>query len=167
MRNAGLRSTIVACGIRRSYCPNVLLAVFVCQRPFLLEICMKSFHAIRSTIEQLDERTLPSATVLDLTSHGAEVTNGSFIARQIDAQPTGTGYIDSFVRIQGAASGGGAEQGYNTTARPLQFDENKSPQFTRSLALGQVPVVMVDGVAYREFLLDINKKSSSPLLSVD
>ena len=62
---------------------------------------------------------------------------------------------------------GGSEQGYNTDARPLQFDENKSPQFTRSLTLGEVPVVNVGGVEYREFLLDINQKSSASLLSLD
>jgi len=76
--------------------------------------------------EQLDDRLVPSATVLDLTTHAAEVVTDGFIARQTDAQPTGTGFIDSFVRVQGAASGGGSEQGYNTTARPLQFDENKA-----------------------------------------
>jgi hypothetical protein len=117
--------------------------------------------------EQLDERTLPSAGVMDLTAHGAAAAADTFIARQTDAQPTGTGFINSFVRVQGAASGGGSEQGYNTTARPLQFDENKSPQFTRGLTLGQVPVVTVNGVAYREFLLDINQKSSDSKLSVD
>ena len=53
------------------------------------------------------------------------------------------------------------------TAGPLQFDENKSPQFTRSLTLDQVPIVNVNGVSYRQFLLDINQKASSPLLSLD
>src|SRR5262245_54137957 len=121
----------------------------------------------RPDVEHLDARLVPSATVLDLTVSGSEATAGDAIVRQTDAQPTGTGYIRSFVRVQGAAPGGGGEQGYNTEARPLQFDENKSPQFTRSLTLGQVPVVTVGGVEYREFLLDINQKSSSPLLSLD
>lgn len=121
----------------------------------------------RLNLEILDDRRLPSATPLDLTSRAAEVDQAGFIVRQVDAQPTGTGYIKSFVRIQGAASGGGSEQGYNTTARPLQFDENKSPQFTRSLTLGEVPVVTVNGANYREFLLDINQKSSASKLSLD
>lgn len=116
-------------------------------------------------VEELDERVVPA--VHSLTSRGAELVADGFIARQVDAQPTGTGKIQSFVRVQGAASGGGTQQGYNTTARPLQFDENKSPQFTRGLTLGQVPVVHVNGVAYREFLLDINQKASAPLLSLD
>ncbi len=128
---------------------------------------MEPARPVRLAVERLDDRTLPSATVLGLTTHGAEVVADSFIARQVDAQPTGTGNINSFVRVQGAAAGGGTQQGYNTTARPLQFDENKSPQFTRGLTLGQVPRVVVGGVAYREFLLDINQKSSSPLLSLD
>ena len=115
--------------------------------------------------EELDERAMPA--VHSLTSVGAELATDGFIARQVAAQPTGTGHIHSFVRVQGAASGGGIEQGYNTTARPLQFDENKSPVFTRGLKLNQVPVVMVNGVAYREFLLDINQKSSSSKLSLD
>src|SRR5262249_20334988 len=122
---------------------------------------------VKLTAEQLDDRTLPSATVLDLTAAGASVTTDGFRANQVDAQPTGTGFIHSFVRIQGAAPGGGIEQGYNTTARPLQFDENPSPQFTRALTLDQVPIVVVDGVAYREFLLDINQKASASRLSVD
>ena len=118
-------------------------------------------------LESLDDRLVPSATMLDLTHRGDAAAAGGAIVRQSDAQPTGSGNIHSFVRIQGAANGGGSEQGYNTDARPLQFDENKSPQFTRSLTLGRVPVVTVDGVRYREFLLDINQKSSSPYLSLD
>jgi hypothetical protein len=128
---------------------------------------MASTRTPTLTAEELDDRTLPSATVHALTTAGAEHVTEGFIARQVAAQPTGTGFIHSFVRVQGAASGGGIEQGYNTTARPLQFDENKSPQFTRGLTLDQVPRVMENGVAYREFLLDINQKSSSPRLSLD
>ena len=122
----------------------------------------------RLGLESLDSRLVPSATVLDLTTADAEATAPSgAIVQQTAPQPTGTGFIHSFVRIQGAASGGGTEQGYNTDGRPLQFDENKSPQFTRSLTLGEVPIVTVDGVDYRQFLLDINQKASSPLLSLD
>ena len=120
------------------------------------------------SLESLGERLVPSATQLDLTSRGAVASAPSgAIVEQTDAQPTGTGVIHSFLRVQGAASGGKSEQGYNTDARPLQFDENKSPQFTRSLRAGDVPTVHVGGIAYREFLLDINQRSSSSRLSVD
>jgi hypothetical protein len=110
----------------------------------------------------LDAREVPAALV-DLTFRGAEGTANGAIFNQSDPQPTGSGVIQSFVRIQGT----GVEEGYNTDARPLQLDENKSPTFTRSLAIGQVPVVTIKNVNYREFLLDINQRSSSPLLSLD
>jgi hypothetical protein len=116
-------------------------------------------------VETLDDRLVPS--VVDLTTHGASAPDGDAIVAQCDPQPTGTGFIMSFVRIQGAASGGGIEQGYNTTARPVQFDENTSPQFTRGLTAGAVPRVTINGTDYREFLLDINQKNSSPKLSLD
>ncbi len=118
-------------------------------------------------LEHLNDRLVP-AQLVDLTTVDAEafVSDGA-IVRQVDAQPTGTGHIHSFVRLQGAASGGGSEQGYNTSARPLQFDENKSPQFTRNVKLSQVPVVMENGTAYREFLLDVNQKSSASRISLD
>lgn len=118
-------------------------------------------------LSELDNRIVPSATLLDLTTAGAEAIAGEAIVRQVDAQPTGTGHIQSFVRLQGAASGGGGQQGYNTSARPLQYDENTSPVFTRNLQLSAVPVVTVNGVSYREFLLDINQKASLPKLSLD
>jgi hypothetical protein len=119
-------------------------------------------NRIRSVLESLDDRLVP-AMVVDLTTHGSSGAANGAIFQQCDAQPTGTGVIQSFVRVQAT----GVEQGYNTDARPLQFDENKSPQFTRSLAFSQVPTVFVGGVPYRQFLLDINQKSSSPLLSLD
>jgi hypothetical protein len=118
------------------------------------------------TLDTLADRIVP-ATIVDLTTPGASLPAGEAIVTQCDAQPTGTGFIQSFVRVQGAAKGGGSQHGYNTTARPLQFDENSSPSFTRSLKVGDVPRRTVDGVNYREFLLDINQKSSASFLSLD
>ncbi len=89
------------------------------------------------------------------------------IVEQVDPQPMGTGYIHAFVRIQAKNGENGIEQGYNTDGRPLQFDEKTSPSFTRSITLGQVPEVTVNGQNYFEFLLDINQNSSSPDLSLD
>lgn len=118
-------------------------------------------------IEALEGRLALSAATLDLTTRGsAGMINGAIFS-QFDARPTGTGVIDSFVRLQTANAKGTVQQGHNTDRRPLQFDENKSPQFTRSLTLGEVPLVNFGGVLYREFLLDINQKSSQPYLSLD
>src|SRR5262245_21599094 len=116
----------------------------------------------RLELQALDSREVPAALV-DLTFRGAEGTANGAIFDQSDAHPTGSGVIHSFLRVQAT----GMEQGYNTDARPLQLDENKSPTFTRSLPIGQVPVVTINNVNYREFLLDINQKSSSSLLSLD
>jgi len=117
---------------------------------------------------------LPSArasTILDMTTASSTHTQtgalgGSFTITNSDNQSTGTGVIQSFVRIN---PGGGqdAEQGFNTDARPLQFDENTSSSFTRSLSLSAVPIVILGGTAYREFLLDINQTKADPLLSLN
>ena len=87
------------------------------------------------------------------------------IVRQIGPQPTGTGYIDSFVRIQHHPT----EQGYNTDNRPLQFDEKTAATFTHSIRVANVPVVNIGGTNYREFFLDVNENSSTPnrYLSLD
>ena len=118
----------------------------------------------RLRLEQLEGRLVPAT--FNLTTPAASSVVNDAIFQQVDAQPTGTGFIRSFVRLQ---TNNAIEQGYNTDHRPLQFNENNSNQFTRSLKLGEVPVVTVDGVKYREFLLDINQKSTSTgsLLSLD
>src|SRR5262249_30159509 len=113
-------------------------------------------------LEALEDRLVLST--VDLTTRGSEGLLNGALFRQCDAQPTGTGVIRSFVRLQTNAA---TEQGYNTDARPLQFDENKSPQFTRSQLLSGVPRVTIGTTTYREFLLDINQKGSAPLLSLD
>lgn len=121
----------------------------------------------RLTLESLDNRIVP--TVLDLTSAGAQVvTPSGAILSQADPIPAGT--LHSFVRLQQNVLGsllGGTEQGYNTSARPLQFDESADAQLTHPLTLGEVPVVFVNGLAFREFLLSINQGVLSPQLSLD
>lgn len=101
----------------------------------------------------------------DLTTAGASVTVNGALFQQIAPQSTGTGVIQPFVRLQA----NGTEQGYNTGARPVQFDEKTDPNFTRNLLLSDVPVVTVNGTAYRQFLLDINENSggNNELLSLD
>ncbi|MCI0461044.1 MAG: hypothetical protein L0Z62_29195 [Gemmataceae bacterium] len=122
------------------------------------------------SLEQLEDRLIPSVSpvpTVDLTTRESSGEINGAIFRQADAQPTGTGVINSFVRLQALGNKSGAQHGYNTDARPLEFNETKSPQFTRSLRLSEVPVVNLGGKAYREFLLDINQRSSQPLLSLD
>ncbi len=106
---------------------------------------------------------------LDLTRSGASgYINGAYFVQGSFAS-AGTGVIESFVRIQ---TNQAVERGFNTDARPLQFHENNSAEFTRSLLLADVPIVSIKGTDYREFLLDINeangrKKSSLSLDAIE
>jgi hypothetical protein len=121
-------------------------------------------------VEQLEDRLVPSVSFLNLTTPGASVTlnsasqhNTVAIFQQANAQPTGD--IQSFLRLQSHFFQ--VEEGYNTDARPLQFAETTDRLFTHSLKLGDVPVVMINGVAYRQFLLEVNEPAWSPLVSLD
>jgi hypothetical protein len=81
-----------------------------------------------------------------------------------DSQSTGTGVIDSFVRVSSASDD--IVSGMNTTARPLPQDENSSPTFTHDIPEGIVPIVTISGVQYYEFLLDINQTNADPKLTL-
>jgi len=102
-----------------------------------------------------------ASTIIDLTTAGssnglgtAAAIGGTFLVQQIDPQSTGTGVIDSFLRVQS----NGAERGYNTDiGTPL---DDKGGVFTRSLLLSEVPNVVIGGVDYYQFLLDINQVDS-------
>jgi hypothetical protein len=110
--------------------------------------------------------TSATAATINLTTAGStgSFTAGTDFFEQISPSSTGTGVIESFVRI---ATNDNIVQGYNTDARPLQFDENSSPTFTHSLLLSDVPVVSLGGVDYYQFLLDINQTGTDPLLSLN
>jgi hypothetical protein len=102
------------------------------------------------------------AAIMDLTEEGAEadVYGARFI--QFDSQTAaGTGYLDSFVRLQAK----GIEAGYNTDGQ-LQFDTKGGP-FTRAIRVGDIPETLLHGILYRQLLLDINESHSRPLLSLD
>src|SRR5688500_10854899 len=86
------------------------------------------------------------------TGDQAEIDDTLFLTAAAEGS-SGTGLIQAFVRTQAD----GDEAGYNTSERPLAYDVNSSPQFTISLLLNQVPVVIIDNVEYYEFRLDINQ----------
>lgn len=101
-----------------------------------------------------------------LTAGSSGTINGAFFTNS-DPRSTGSGVIESFVRI---SSNSGYEEGYNAGARPVMPDVNTSGTFTRDLQLGSVPIVVnptgaPDG-SYYEFLLDINQKGSEPYLTL-
>jgi hypothetical protein len=106
------------------------------------------------------------ATELNFLAGGSGTINGAFFTTTDNAS-TGTGVIDSFVRM---GTNGNSESGYNATARPVMPDVNTSPSFTRDIQLSAVPIVTnPTGAApgsYYEFLLDINQLNASPNLTL-
>ncbi len=132
------------------------------------ELCRRR----RATLERLEARQLLAATnVADLTTAGATDDINGALFTQSDAANTsaGTGLISAFVRL---STNNLFERGYNTSFRPLEFDENSSPTFTRDLTLSEVPIAFVDidgdmilEPAY-EFQLDINENNPTSLLSL-
>jgi len=145
--------------------PVFTIVSFVLQRSIKTAVCLASVMLLFGGL------CTPAIALetLDLTTAGSEgkiyfdSTNFAYFM-QYDPQPTGTGYIDSFVRI---STNQLMEQGYNTDARPLEFDENNSPQFTRSLPLSDIPILNRNGIGYRQFILDINQNKPNSLLSLD
>jgi hypothetical protein len=113
----------------------------------------------RLSVERLDDRTLPA--VLNLAGAATEVAADGFIARRVDGADVAD--FTRFVRLQGF----GTEEGYNTTARRTQFDEIRGPNIQSALTLGEVPVVVVNGVAYREFVLNVNQNRFASRLALD
>src|SRR5258708_4777312 len=65
------------------------------------------------------------APTVDLANGNSGSINGALYV-WTDHQPTGTGVIVPFVRIQRK----GTEQGYNTSGSPLPFDEKDPLNFT-------------------------------------
>jgi hypothetical protein len=102
-----------------------------------------------------------AAIIVDLTSEAASGSIGGAIYKQVDPRATGTGVINTFLRIQKT----GIEEGFNTNYRPVEFDE-KLGVHSRALLLSDVPQVLIDGQIYREFLLDLNESNSQPLISL-
>jgi hypothetical protein len=96
---------------------------------------------------------------VDLSTTGSSGTANGALFQQIAPQPTGTGYIDPFLRLQSQGVDLTAE-GYNTSYRPFEFDEKNPLNYTHDLLLADVPVVTINGLAYREFKLDINESSA-------
>lgn len=102
------------------------------------------------------------AVVLDLTTAGSSGSINGGIFQQYSPRATGSGKIDSFVRIHSF----GVQQGYNTDYRPVEFDEDTTATFTHSLLVSEVPTVNINGSYYLEFLLDINQNGQN-ILSMD
>src|SRR6476660_8264052 len=100
------------------------------------------------------------ASGCNLYTSSASCTFNNGVFNVVGPHPTGTGVIDSFLRVQQK----GAEEGFNTGARPMTCDtrtcdDKTDPNFTRNLLSSTVPVVNIGGTDYRAFYLDINESA--------
>ncbi|CAN5486998.1 hypothetical protein BH18VER1_BH18VER1_09700 [soil metagenome] len=104
--------------------------------------------------------TSAKATVVDLTTaNEGSITNqyGTAVFQFTQPQPTGTGVIQPFLRVQGSPT----EEGYNTSGTP-QFD-TKAGIFTHDIQFSdlQSTTVMLDGTSYFKILLDVNEPNGN------
>ena len=104
-----------------------------------------------------------SAFTCDLTTTGSSCQIGDAWYLQMDQQPTGSDQM-SFVRIGDNKQ---EVQGYNTSFRPVQFNEITDLTHTHDLAVADIPIVEYQGGSYYQFGLDINQTGANPLLSLD
>lgn len=114
-----------------------------------------------------------SAAMYDLSSSGSDSvtvtggTGGTALFNTIFDQPAGTGYIEPFLRTQLLGQPGdycgdkNCEQAYNTDG-VKEYDTKDDNQWNHALLLSDIPVVTINGVEYREFLLDINQNQGNP-----
>jgi hypothetical protein len=107
---------------------------------------------------------LAGAAIIDLTQAGSSAMVGGATFATSDLHSTGTGVIEPFVRIQN----NGFEQGYNTSASSVPFDE-KPGQWTHDLRISDLVMREIGGVLTFEFILDINqvRSGNGRLLSLD
>lgn len=108
------------------------------------------------------------ATVLNLTEANSSGTILSATYTQVPTQPTGSGYIDPFVRI--GAAGMNVVQGYNTTANNI-YQNGMDDTFNHEVTVGDIGLIdtngSADGGLVMRFLLDINQTGANPLLSLN
>ena len=104
------------------------------------------------------------ATIVDLTgsNDSGTISGAQFVFTT--PQPTGTGVIEPFLRVENTPT----EQGYNTSGG-TPFDDKAGP-WTHDLTLGdlQNTEVTLNGVTYFKLLLDVNEPGGKKsLISLD
>ena len=101
--------------------------------------------------------TQTRAAVVDLTTSldaTGSINGALFFAT--DQQPAGTGFIDSFLRVQASPT----EQGYNTDGG-FPFDDKNPHNFQHSIQLSSLSTFTVDGTSYFKFMLDADQSNGS------
>lgn len=104
------------------------------------------------------------AATIDLTTADTSGSvNGAFFSTN-NEQPTGSGVIDPFLRLQGT----GVETGLNSDEGNADvLGDTKTGMWTHDIMLSELCTTMLSGTEYYQFLLDINQTNANPLLSLD
>lgn len=97
-----------------------------------------------------------AATIIDLGSNDSGSANGA-VYQWTDYQPTGSGVIDSFLRVQA----NGTEQGYNHSLGGNVPWDTKAGIHTHDIQYQDLVTRTVLGVDYYAFLLDINEAANT------
>jgi hypothetical protein len=117
--------------------------------------------SVRLGVQALEARDVPAT--LDITFVGAEATANGAVFRQAAAGPEEQ--FETFLRLRD--NNGSSEEGYNTDARPFQFDQRGGLAITHSLQLSEIPTVTEGGVEYREFVLHVAEGARNPRVSLE
>jgi len=116
-----------------------------------------SFTTLLVATAALALATSARATVVDLTtSLSASGTIGNALFFASDQQAAGTGFIDSFLRVQASPT----EQGYNTDGG-FPFDDKDPHNFQHSVLLSSLSQFTINGTEYFKFMLDANQSGTS------
>ena len=116
----------------------------------------RNFTAALIAAGMLAIASVSQATVVDLINHDSgSFTNqyGTSIFEFTQPQPTGTGVIDPFLRIQASPT----EQGYNTSGG-TPFDDKAGP-WTHDIQFSdlQSTAVNINGTTYFKIMVDLNE----------
>lgn len=104
------------------------------------------------------------AVTLDLTAAGSDGSINGALFTTNDAQSTGTGVINPFLRLQA----NGNETGLNSDSSVANLlEDTKAGSWTHDIMLGDIGTTQINMVNYYIFLLDINQTGSNPELSLD
>jgi hypothetical protein len=120
-------------------------------------IKVTSVSALFVALALFSVATSAHATVVDLTTSlsASGTINGALFSAS-DQQPAGTGFIDSFLRVQASPT----EQGYNTDGG-FPFDDKNPHNYQHSVLLSSLSEFNISGTEYFKFMLDANQSSGS------
>jgi hypothetical protein len=120
----------------------------------------RNFTAALVAASMLTIASVSQAVIVDLINNDSgTITNsyGTAIFQFTQPQPTGTGVIQPFLRIQAT----GVEQGYNTSGG-TPFDDKAGP-WTHDLKFSdlQSTAVAVNGTTYFKIMVDLNEPNGT------